>query len=382
MTTSNLSDTALTLLDRLTTPEGWPMASMPPSSDEPIGRYACLFGRDSLITALQVLPIRPAMAQAVLEALGNRRGRKIDMATHEEPGKILHEDRIEAPSWMIPAGWPVVSDGSMRYFGSVDSTPLFLILAAHTSFSGLAVEEALEWLLRALQPTGLLTYVGHEYGGLPHQGWRDELHGTPGMGVRWPDGHDIDRPVAVASAQGWAFNALMAHGLNAEADALAGLVEQTFFAHGEPWPALAVDGNGKAVPMLTSEIGILLWSGILRAHRVQAAVTALDRLASPWGLYTVAPEYPVFSPTSYHYGAIWPFDCWFAWGGLRDVGAYDRADKLRQGVLRAIKLLGGMPECYAAPLDGNNPFILPEATRNQAWTAGAVWALEHDWDGR
>src|SRR5712691_1841397 len=151
---SNLSNIALTLLGRLTAPEGWPMASMPPSSDEPNGHYACLFGRDSLITALQVLPARPAMARAVLEALGNRRGRKMDMASHEEPGKILHEDRIEALPWMSSAGWPVVSDGSMRYFGSVDSTALFLILAARTGFSGPAVEEALEWLLRALQPTG------------------------------------------------------------------------------------------------------------------------------------------------------------------------------------------------------------------------------------
>jgi glycogen debranching enzyme len=283
---------------------------------------------------------------------------------------------------MIPAGWPVAANGSMRYFGSVDSTPLFLILAAHMGFSGPAVEEALDWLLRALRPTGLLTYIGHESGGLSHQGWRDELPEAPGMGVRWPDGRDIERPVAIASAQGWAFNALIAHGYRTEANALANQVEQTFFTHGELWPALAVDGAGKAVATLTSEIGILLWSGILNHHRVKDAVTALDRLASAWGLYTVAPEHPIFSPTAYHYGAIWPFECWFAWGGLRAAGAYTQAENLRRGVLRAIELLGGMPECYAVPLDGSNPSIIGESTRTQAWTAGAVWALEHDWDGR
>lgn len=103
---------------------------------------------------------------------------------------------------MLPTRWAVASDGSMRYAGPVDATPLFLVLAAHTGFSGPVVKEALEWLLRSLHPSGLLTYVGHHYGGLPHQGWRDELLEASGMGIRWPNGQNIARLVAVASAQG------------------------------------------------------------------------------------------------------------------------------------------------------------------------------------
>src|SRR3954471_336838 len=126
----SLSTRALQVIDGLLTDEGYVMASAPPAADEPIGRYPTLFGRDALITALQVLPVRREIAAATLRALGSRQGRMNVKATAQEPGKILHEDWSAAPEWHRMHDWPVASDGSLRYFGSVDATCLYLILAA------------------------------------------------------------------------------------------------------------------------------------------------------------------------------------------------------------------------------------------------------------
>jgi glycogen debranching enzyme len=378
----SISEAALAVVDTLVTSDGWPMASAPLSADEPVGRYASLYGRDFVITALQVLPQRPGIAAATLRALGDRQGHGTDPVTGEEPGKILHEDWVEAPSWHRRHAWPVTSGGALRYFGSVDATPLYLILAARTGNRGPAVEAALQWLRQSLSRAGLLTYTGHRVGGLFHQGWRDGILGKPGVGICWPDGSQVEPPIAVASAQAFAYEALRSHGLLSEAEALAAQVDEGFFRHGAPWPALAVDGHGDAVPTMASEIGILLWSGILRPERIGSSVAALASLCCRWGLRTISPRHLCFEATAYHLGAVWPFESWLAWGGLRGVGAHWLATAIRKGVLDAVAHLGCWPECYGVPLDGSVPILLKRATRVQAWTAGAVWAFVHEWDGR
>jgi glycogen debranching enzyme len=376
-----LSVTARDVIDRLTAPEGYPLASAPRSDEEPVGRYAALFGRDALITALQVLPIRPTMAEATLGALGARQGRRTCAARAEEAGKILHEYWPSAPAWHRDRGWPVGRTGSLHYFGSVDATALFLVLAARVGFTAPAVDLALEWLVESLSDSGLVTYTGHRTGGLYHQGWRDGEWENEEAGVRWPDGSQVQGPVAVASAQAFAYVALRAHGLPEQAGRLAEAVDGAFFRHGEPWPALAVDGDGRAVPTMASEMGILLWSGMLRGRRIEPTVAALSSLSTRWGIRTISPAHPCFSPDAYHLGAVWPFECWFAWGGLRRVGAVDLAREVRTGVLDALRVLGQMPECFAVPLDEREPTLIARATRTQAWTAGAAWALENEWDG-
>ncbi|MEU4694716.1 hypothetical protein [Actinoplanes sp. NPDC023714] len=364
------------------TGEGFLTASAAPAADEPVGRYATLFGRDALIAALQVLPVRPAIAAATVASLGSRQGRRHVPQTSEEPGKIPHEDWEVAPQWHREHAWPVAPDGSLRYFGSVDSTSLYLIVAARLGISDGTVAAALEWLRSGLTANGLITYDGHREGGLYHQGWRDGLWDKEGSGIRWPSGDQVEGPVAVASAQAFAYEALRCHGFDADADRLADAVEETFFGHGEPWPALAVDGHGRAVPTKASEIGILLWSGLLKPARIAPAVTALESLMTPWGPRTISSEHPSFAPDAYHLGSVWPFECWFTWGALRRYGASGLARRVAEGVLDAVEVLGCMPECYAAPLDGGPPFVPRRATRLQAWTAGAVWALTSDWDGK
>ncbi|MEU4561217.1 hypothetical protein AB0F72_22770 [Actinoplanes sp. NPDC023936] len=376
------AERALSVIDRLVTGEGFLTASAAPGADEPVGRYATLFGRDALIAALQILPARPDIATATVAALGSRQGRRLVPETAEEPGKIPHEDWEVAPQWHRDRSWRVEPDGSLRYFGSVDSTSLYLILAARLKIRDSTVTAALHWLRSSLAANGLITYVGHREGGLYHQGWRDGLWDKEGSGVRWPSGAQVEGPVAVASAQAFAYHALRCHGFEAEAEQLADAVDESFFRHGQPWPALAVDGHGRAVPTKASEIGIMLWSDLLKPARVEPAVSALRTLMTRWGPRTISPEHASFSPDAYHLGAVWPFECWFAWGALRRHGATELADRVRRGVLDAVEHLHCMPECYAAPLDGGPPFVPGRATRLQAWTAGAVWALASGWDGR
>ena len=147
-----------------------------------------------------------------------------------------------------------------------------------------------------------------------------------------------------------------------------------------PWPRSPTASTTPST--LASEIGILLWAGLLRPARVEGAVAGLERLLTPWGLRTVSTGHARFDPSAYHYGAIWPFENWFAWGGLRAAGAGQAATRVRDGVLDAVRRIGRMPECYAVPVDASAPAVLPESNRTQAWTAGAVWALAAGWDGR
>ena len=146
-------------LDGLLSPDGWPYASAPPQTPEDPGRFQALFGRDSAIASLQVLPARPEVARATLRALAGLQGRAEDPATDEEPGKIVHEWWPEAPGRLAAAGWPV-RGGTLRYYGSADSTPWFLVLLASLGDRSLAAElegswrAAGEWLERALDRGG------------------------------------------------------------------------------------------------------------------------------------------------------------------------------------------------------------------------------------
>ena len=131
-------------LEPLLSDEGWVHASAPPVAEGDPGRYHALFGRDSLITALQVLPARPDVARATLRALAALQGQRDDPETDEEPGKILHEHRPEAPAWHTEHHWPV-RDGELRYYGSSDSTSWFLVLLAALGDDALTAELEPAW---------------------------------------------------------------------------------------------------------------------------------------------------------------------------------------------------------------------------------------------
>jgi glycogen debranching enzyme len=383
-------------LDPLLSPEGWVYASTPPLAEGDPGRYHALFGRDSLITALQVLPARPDVARATLRALAALQGRRDDPETDEEPGKILHEYWPVAPQDLHDRDWPV-RDGRLLYYGSADSTAWFLVLLAALDDPGVTSElepawrAASEWLARALERGGGLVRYGprDRPGGLAQQGWRDAVAPVDqhpfGAGIVRPDGSVPRAPQADADVEAVAYAALRAlERLSGEeawarrAEALAARLVRDFGPG-----VLALEGDGLAVPGPGSQLGWLLWSGALSA---QARERVADRLCEPdvltsYGLRTLSSTSPAFDPQHYHRGSIWPFDSWLGWSGLRAAERHDEAERVRAGVLAALDRLGRAPELYAITAAGElQP--APSANLVQAWTVGARWALEHEWDAR
>jgi glycogen debranching enzyme len=373
-------------LDAVLSPEGWPYASSQPVDPADLGRFHALFGRDALVTALALLPVRPDIARATLRVLARLQGTRDDPATDEEPGKIVHEYRPEPEPRFAEAGW-TLTDGELRYYGSVDGTSWFLVLLA--SLEDAALEAELEeawraagsWLDRALERGGGLMWTPprRHPGGLRLQGWRDAVDppSGKGAGIVLEDGRFPEPPVADADSQAVAVVGLRALGaLSGEGrwEDLAATVEARF---GPETMALA-GPEGRPVAGAGSQLGWLRWGG-LDARRHAERLCAPDVLTD-FGLRTLSSEHSAFYPEGYHRGAVWPFDSWLGWGGLRAAGRAAEAERVRSGVLEAIARLGHAPECYAVTSKG--PQRIPYANWVQAWTVGARWALENGWDGR
>ena len=388
---------AASALDPLLSDEGWPYASALPVEPGDPGRFHALFGRDSLITSLQVLPARPEVARATLRALARRQGTRDDPEIEEEPGKIGHEFRDALPEPFAEAGYRPASRNGFRYYGSADATAWWLVVLAATGDPELAAEleparrAAETWLDGALDRGG--GYVRHGAGAPPgslsQQGWRDAIdpsgRAAHGGGILRPDGSAPQPPLADADTQAVTHAALRVLAAltgderwRRRAEDLAQRIEADFGPE-----IIALEGNGRPVPGAGSQLGWLLWADAVRGPFADAAAERLVQpdLLTPYGVRTLSSAQPGFDPHAYHRGSVWPFDSWIAWGGLRAAGRADEAEALRTGVLRALDSFGGAPECYAVTPSGALERI-EIATRVQAWTVGAGWALRERWDGR
>jgi glycogen debranching enzyme len=337
-----------------------------------------------------VLPARPDVAAATLRAHAAIQGTREDVKWDEEPGKIVHEVRDDVtPGAVEYLG--LANDGdTLRYYGSADATSWFLHLLAATDDAVLAAEldgawrAAGAWLLGALERGGgLVRFHRCAEGGLVHQGWRDAKDPADpqgkGGGLLHEDGSvprgaiaDADtQAAAVAGLRGLA--ALSGEPAHAQAATdLAATVAERFDAD-----TMGIGGDDRPIRGAGSQLGWLLWAGVPVAG-------AAERLAAPdvltdFGLRTLSSDSPVFEPFAYHRGSIWPFDSWFGWAGLRAAGAAETAARVRDGVLRALREDGAYPELYAVTDAGIER--VPISNRVQAWTVGAAWALEHEWDG-
>jgi glycogen debranching enzyme len=378
------------VIDALLSPEGWAYASMASVEEGDPGRYHALFGRDSLIFALQMLHRRPEIAAATLRGLAARQGTTNDPEIDEQPGKIIHEYRPEAPESMVQSGWPV-RDGGIRYYGTSDATSWFLVVLAATGDAELQHElsgtrdAAARWLESALDAgRGLIRFGPREHpGGLTQQGWRDAAdveHDEHGSGIVTEGGKEPPPPVADADSQAVAVAALRALGTleptradhwQQRLEALRGQIAATFTPE-----VMAVDGDDRQVLGAGSQLGWLLWGGALDEDTAAAAAARLRQpdILTPYGLRTLSAEHAGFFPSAYHRGAIWPFDNWIGWLGLRAYGAHEAANSVRSGVLEAVAQLGRYPELYAVTPDGELESIAI-ANRVQAWTVGAVEAF-------
>jgi glycogen debranching enzyme len=316
--------------------------------------YATLFGRDSLITALQMLAFDPGVAADTLTLLADRLGSQVDPAREEEPGKVLHELRLgEAAA--TPFG---------RYYGTVDATPLALcLLAEHTAWAGSAalprepVDAMLGWI-----GDRLLTYAPSAPGGLRNQGWKDSRTGVPG-----PGGEPLEPPIGLVEPQAYAWRARRALGLDAP-DHI-----ERFWLPQRGYYALALGTD-----VIASNQGHLLWAGAVSPDRARSIRDALmsPRSFSGWGIRTLAEGEPGYDPDSYHRGTVWPHDTALIAAGLRRYGfdadftrvfgaLLDAADSAPDG--RLAELFGGAPRGDAAAPD---PYDI--ACRPQAWAAGAI----------
>jgi glycogen debranching enzyme len=377
-------------LDQVLSDEGWPYASAPPVEPGDPGRFHALFGRDSLITALQVLPARPDVARATLRALAARQGTRVDELTQEAPGKIGHEFRDAPPEPFVEAGWP--DGGRFAYYGTADATSWFLVLAGALGEAVEGWDAAARWLAGELEAGGGLLRHSPGRFGLTQQGWRDTISGDHGGGIARADGTLAAPPLADADTQAVTVAALRAAAKLSGDDAWLRRAEEMRAAisavfgpdvmaiEGGPGPGAESPPAGRSVPGAGSQLGWMLW-----ADAIEDVDAVADRLSAPdvltdFGLRTLSADAPAFAPDAYHRGSVWPFDSWLGWGGLRAAGRHEAAERVRTGVLDALDRLGRFPELYAV-VDGE-PERIPIANRVQAWTVGARWALEHEWDGR
>jgi glycogen debranching enzyme len=377
----------------LLSPEGWPYASSLPVDHDDPGRFHALFGRDSLITSLQVMPARPDVARATLRVLAAMQGHANDVETDEEPGKIIHEYRPDADHRFADMGWPV-RDGELRYYGSADGTSWFLVVLAALADEALtgqlsaAWQAAAGWLERSLERGGGLVRHGPRRftGGLVQQGWRDTSDPCQayGGGILSAEGAVPRPPLADADSQAVAVAALRATARLSGDARWRRLAERTVQRIAEAFDpeTMALDATDAKVAGAGSQLGWLLWADAVpdgERSRYAGRLCEPDVLTD-FGLRTLSKRHPQFEPRAYHRGAVWPFDSWLGWGGLRAVRCYDEAERVRIGVLAALETLGKAPELYAVGARG--PERIPIANQVQAWTLGARWALEHSWDGR
>lgn len=350
--------------------------------------YLTLFGRDSLLTSLFALPYRPELAEHTLLALAATQGAAYDAFRGEQPGRIVHEVRLGelAHFRQVPYG---------RYYGSVDATPLFLILLhAHRSAAERlegAARAAVDWMLGdgGLTEHGRLVYTP-DPNGLVTQNWKDSADA-----ICFADGTPAPGPVAVAEVQGYAYDALLrtaelarevwgdpayADRLQAVAAGLRDRFHRDFWLPGKDFPALALDGQGRRVDALASDAGHLLWSGILdedRALRVGRRLLEPD-FFSGWAIRTLAAGQAPYHPLSYHRGSCWPHDNAVIALGLARYGLHEEVRTLAAGLLATAEHHDWrLPEVMAgySPADHPAPVPYPSSCSPQAWAAAAPLAL-------
>ena len=354
--------------------------------------YLTLFGRDSIWAARMALPLGTELAGGTLRTLACLQGTRVDPATDEEPGKILHELRRSATTLAHTSLPPI-------YYGTVDATPLWVCLLADAWRWGMpvaqvrallpAMERALAWMVEYgdADGDGFLDYHDDLGRGLANQGWKDSDDS-----VRFADGTIAVGPVALAEVQGYAYEAaragadlLDAFGLpGAErwrryAAEMADRFREAFWVADElgPFPALALDRDKRPVDAPASNMGHLLATGIL--SRPEATAIA-DRLVHPsmssgFGLRTMSSDAGGYSPLSYHCGSVWPHDTAIAVHGLIRAGLVDHAEKLAMGMLAAGTAFDGrLPELFGgfAADDLPVPVPYPASCRPQAWAAASA----------
>lgn len=351
--------------------------------------YDTLFGRDTAIVALQTLWLKPDLSRQCLAALARYQGVKFDPWRDEEPGKILHELRIGE---MTQAGDLPFSP----YYGSVDSTPLFLLLAGeYFQWSGdVDMMRHLETNLRAgihwietygdIDNDGYLEYERHSRKGLVNQGWKDS-----GDSMVHANGDLLEPPIALVEVQGYVYAALkqlvpvfqalgdgeFAGSLLERAEALRERFLSDYWIK-DGFFALALDGTKRAAASVTSNAGHALWAGIAMPQQARQVADRLFQadMFSGWGIRTLSMDSPRYNPQGYHVGTVWPHDNSIIAMGLKRYGFETKVNQLATALFDAARVFPyyRLPELFGGTARSAHyvPVPYPVACRPQAWSAG------------
>jgi len=355
--------------------------------------FSTLFGRDSIIAASQTLMLNPTIARETLNILSEYQGKTDDDWRDEQYGKILHEIRFGemARCKEVP---------HTPYYGTVDATPLWLMLYAEYYAWTADVETldrlwpnalaAMDWIDRNCKESGYLSYASRSQRGLVNQGWKDS-----GDCIVNRKGQQANGPIALSEVQAYVYAAKvrlseiarmrkridLADRWQDEARELKNRFNRDFWMEDEGFCALALDGEGKHVDSITSNPGHCLSLGILTPEK---AYSVAERLRAPdmfngWGIRTLSSLSPAYNPMGYHIGSIWPHDNALTAMGLRSLGLVDQALEIFQGLIDMTQHQPYQrpPElfCGYERNGDNSPVRYPVACSPQAWATGSIFQL-------